>query len=160
MAGPKPRQAETERLREALVAFVLEVRAAYLATGASPLKHWDQLQSRMLSAAKRSGSIEEWATLLTRGLNLPALSNSGSSSLLTLVEVVSGLVEAEVMTSSKVLGMIEREMGLLMAMARAEAERRRDARDEAAAVEKGLGNLRERFAQKSATEILAEARGE
>lgn len=110
---------ETWRVMTAMV--LLDVRSAYLKAGASPLKHWDQILDRMRAAARTSGSVEEWHTSMCRSLQLGATSNSASSLLVELRTHVGSARGAW-------LDMIEREHGLLMAMARLEAERRKEAR--------------------------------
>ncbi len=80
-----------ERLRTLTVEVLLCYRAAYLKAGASPLKHWDQLQDRMRSAARRSQTPEEWATALSRGLQLPSLNVDGKRGdvLQTLIDLLA-----------------------------------------------------------------------
>lgn len=117
-------EATKDKLRTKTVEVLLVMRAAYLASGANPLKHWDQIQDRMRSAARRSQTPEEWATALARGLQLPALSSSGSRALLDLVAAV-----AERGCAAAWLDLIEREYGLLMALCRLCAEERRATKD-------------------------------
>lgn len=116
---------QKERLRSLIVEFLLEVRAAYLRAGGSPLKHWDQMQNRMRSAARRTSSPAEWATQLLRGLQLPAPSSLASQALLDL----DGYVR-EAGVGRAWLALIELEYGLLMALTRKCAEQRREAREE------------------------------
>lgn len=112
-------EAAKEKLRTLTVEVLLSMRAAYLATGASPLTHWDTLQNRMRSAARRSENPEEWATALARGLQLQALNSSASRALVDLVAHV-----AEQSCAPAWLDLVEREYGLLMAMTRRLAEER------------------------------------
>lgn len=123
---PRLTREQAESLRTKTVELLLELRRAYLAAGGSPLKHWDQIQNRMLSAARRSASPDEWATKMQRGLQLPTLGKAGCQALVDLGAAVREL-EAE----REWLEMIEREYGLLMAMARLAADRRREQRDAA-----------------------------
>lgn len=111
-----------EEWRAQTVAVLLDLRAAYLANGASALKHWDQMLDRMRAAARTSASVEEWHTSMMRSLQLGAPSSGASSMLTTLVALVGPY-------RSEWLDLIEREHGLLLAMARLEAERRRDVRE-------------------------------
>lgn len=114
-----------ERLRTLTVEFLMEVRRAYLMAGASPLKHWDQIQSRLLSAARRSTTADEWTTALLRGLQLPALGGSrkgGNNASRALIDLTSEVRESG--AASEWLDMIQREYGLLMALTREAAERR------------------------------------
>lgn len=120
---------QKERLRTLTVEYLLEVRRAYLMAGASPLKHWDQIQSRLLSAARRSTTADEWTTALLRGLQLPALGGSrrgGSSASRALIDLTSAVREAD--AAAEWLDLIQREYGLLMALTREAAEKRADAR--------------------------------
>lgn len=112
-----------ERLRTLTVEVLLEARAAYLVSGANPMRHWDQLQNRMLSAARRSATAEEWVTALWRGLQLPAPSSSASQALRDLTAKV-----VELGCATAWLELIEREFGVLIAMARGCAEARAAAR--------------------------------
>lgn len=113
---------EMERWREATTGVLLDLRSAYLRAGASPLKHWDQLLDRMRAAARTAASVEEWHTSMSRSLQLGAPSNSASSALADLRALVGA-------ARSEWLDMIEREHGLLIAMARLEAVRRKGERD-------------------------------
>lgn len=113
---------EMERWREATTGVMLDLRSAYLRAGASPLKHWDQLLDRMRAAARTAASVEEWHTSMSRSLQLGAPSNSASSALADLRALVGA-------ARSEWLDMIEREHGLLIAMARLEAVRRKGERD-------------------------------
>lgn len=116
---------QKEHLRTLTVEYLLEVRRAYLMAGASPLKHWDQIQSRLLSAARRSTTADEWTTALLRGLQLPALSGSrkgGNSASRVLIELTSAVREAD--AAAPWLDLIQREYGLLMALTREAAEKR------------------------------------
>lgn len=115
---------QAEQLRSLTVEMILEVRRAYLASGASPLKHWDQLQNRALSSARRASSADEWVTMLCRGLQLPALSSSASRALLDLTHAVR-----EMGAAGQWLSMLDREIGLVMALARVSSEERRAARE-------------------------------
>jgi hypothetical protein len=119
---------------------LLEMRGMYLAAGASPLKHWDQIQDRMRAATRTSTTPSEWCSRLLRDLALGAPSSSLSRSMDALYIAVSEV------KASEWLDLVEREAGYVMAMARLEAERRRgeredlrreaEASDQIAAVEK------------------------
>jgi hypothetical protein len=121
-----------ERLRTLTVELLLELRSAYLGTpGCNVLKHWDQLQSRMLAASRQSESVEEWTTKMVRTLQLGALRVDSSRSSRDLADFVR-----ENNCSRAWLDLIEREFGYLIAMARGIAEQRKEAaqaaREEAA----------------------------
>lgn len=111
-----------EAVRHLTVFALLDLRTAYLANGASPLKHWDQILDRMRAAARTSASVAEWHSAMLRGLQLGAPTSAACSGLSELQSTVGA-------ASGDFLDLIEREHGLLLAMARLEAERRRDARD-------------------------------
>ena len=116
---------EKERLRSLSVEMLLEMRAAYLSTaGASPLKNWDILQSRMRSAARTSSSVEEWATDMARALRLEAPRPVYSETLRRLCDRVR-----EHASGTAFLDLLDQEWGYLIAMARAVAEQRKEARD-------------------------------
>ena len=119
-----------ETLRNLTVLVLLDLRAAYLAAGASPLRHWDQLLDRLRAAARTSAGVEEWHSAMCRSLQLPAPSSSACSALDELVMTVGPL-------RSEWLDLLEREHGYLLAKSRLEAERRRDARDANAKGETG-----------------------
>lgn len=110
-----------ETMRTATILVLLDLRAAYLANGASPLRHWDQVLDRMRAATRTTSTVEEWHTTMLRGLQLGAPSSSACSRLLELVSVVAG-------DRAAWLDLIERESGYLLAAARLESERRRDER--------------------------------
>ncbi len=124
---------QQKRVLERLtVDLLMEIRAAYLATpGCSALKHWDQMQSRMRVASRTCSSVQEWATAMHRGLQLPAPRSSTSSALWALVN------EVDIMQRGQAawLDLVEREYAYLLSRCRLEAERRRDAR------EAGLGGV-------------------
>ena len=109
-------------MRSATVLLILELRAMYLANGASPLKHWDQISDRTRSSARKSTSVQEWSSALMRSLQLAAPSKSASSAISSLLATVAE-------RSAEWLDLVERECGLLMALAREEAERRKDVRE-------------------------------
>jgi hypothetical protein len=109
-----------EAIRDAAVALVLETRREYLAAGASPLDHWSHLHDRLLVAARTCETTEQLVTAYRRGLRLGAPS-SGSSA-----EAVRLVLAADV-EHRAALELIESEIGLVIAKARLEAERRRDA---------------------------------
>jgi len=111
-------------VRDAAVALLMEARAEYLTNGANPLKHWDQLQDRLAAAMRTSGSAEQLVSTLRRGLNLSAPSSAFSNTATLLV----GAMDADPMLW---IGLLESELGYLMARARVEAERRKAAREEA-----------------------------
>jgi hypothetical protein len=115
-------ESEKEKLRTETVEVLLSIRAAYLAQGANALKHWTQLSDRMRGAVRTSESPEEWYTTMLRTLQIRAAPSLLSSTcLLELADHVRELGAA-----SEWLDMVEREYGLLIAMARKTAEERRD----------------------------------
>jgi len=109
---------QQRRVREAIVYLVLEARAEYLAGGANPLKHWDQIQDRMRAAARTSRALPDWATAFARGLSLSAPSKGRSSAILELMTAADG-------ETSRVLALVEDEHSYLIALARRAAEEAR-----------------------------------
>lgn len=114
-----------DRIIDAVVVMLLEVRAEYLAGGANALKHWQQLHDRALLATRTSSRISEWTTTLARALQLGSPSKSRSSAMITLCEEVDA-------DDAEALDLIEDELGYVMARCRLEAERRKAAREEVA----------------------------
>lgn len=113
--------------RQHTVALLVALRAEYLAAGASPLKHWDQLQDRVRIAARTSESAGQWVSALARSLGLGAPTKARSSATTTLCELVGDNKR----DNAAFLDQVEEECGLLMALAVQEATRRRAARDAA-----------------------------
>jgi len=122
---------DTEIARAAVVRLVLALRAEYLAAGANPLKHWEQLHERLRAAARTTGTAEEFATKLQRDLRIATVTSSFCSATTELVDAVGG-------EHAALLDLIDREHGYIMALARKAAdEKRREAqakRDVRAAV--------------------------
>ena len=120
---------QLERLRTMTVEVLLTVRAMYLSEygGSVALKHWEHLQTRAMSAARRAANPDEWTTLVLRGLRLQSVSKSASRALVDLGSAVKELGAQQAW-----LDMVEREIGLLMAMARLAAEERQQQREERA----------------------------
>ncbi len=114
--------------RTLVVALLMPVRAEYLAAGANPLKHWDQIQDRVRIASRTSESMAQWVTTLTRNLGLGAPSKRRSLATEALAQAV-GDGKRE---NAAFLDFLEEECGLLMALANQEATRRRE--DRAAAL--------------------------
>lgn len=113
-------ESDKERLEKLTTDLILELRRAYLAAGASPLKHWDQLQARVRMAARTSSSLAEWVTSVSRSLNLSSPANS-----LSLATKTLGLAIAETCYPEEWLALVESEHTYLMACARLEAQRRK-----------------------------------
>lgn len=105
-------------VEQKVVAWVLMVRAVYLATGASPLKHWDQIQERIRMAARTSETVAEWVTSVVRSLGLPAPGKECSSA---TVDLIAAVPAGE---SSVFFDHVESEYSYIMALARLESERR------------------------------------
>lgn len=115
-----------ESLRTKTVEVILDLRALHLSGGASPLKHWDVLMNRVKSAARRSETPEQWVTKLAHGLQIQAPSNSASSSIMALVNLVT-----ETRCAAEWLALVESEGAYLLALTRKIAEERRSARENA-----------------------------
>lgn len=77
-----------EALTDATVDVLLAIRGAYLAAGASPLKHWDQLYDRMTVATRTTTGPEEWVTALLNGLKLGAPDRRTTDAVTALAERV------------------------------------------------------------------------
>lgn len=114
----------SDELRQATVRLVLDVRREYLMCGASPLKAWDQIGDRMRAATRQSTGPEEWATRLCRSLQLGQPSSSTSHSMAAL-----SVLLPDRRARGDWLDLIEREHAYVIALARLEAERRRDVRE-------------------------------
>jgi hypothetical protein len=112
-----------EVVRDLTRDVILEMRAQYLANGANAMKHWEQIEARVKAAAMSTSTVGEWASELMRTLRLGAPSSSLSSALLTLVAEVDGRG-----MSQRWAEQVERELGLLMAEVRVEADARRERR--------------------------------
>lgn len=112
-----------DRVIDAVVALLLEVRAEYLAAGANALKHWQQLQDRALLATRTSERMSEWVTTLRKELQLGSPSNSASRAVIALCEEVDA-------DDAEALDLIEDELGYVMARCRVEAMRRKAAKEE------------------------------
>lgn len=110
----------SEAVREAVVALVLEARREYLAAGANALDHWNHLHDRLLVAVRTSETIEQAVTAYRKGLRLGAPSSGSSAEAVRLVRAADA-------DAREALDLIESEIGLVLALARVESERRRDA---------------------------------
>lgn len=115
------KEQQREAVRDAAVALVMETRAEFLASGASALTHWDQLHDRLLVSMRSSETVETLVTAWRKGLRLGAPSLPSS-------EASQRLVEAADADAQEMIEMLEAEIGLVMARARLEAERRKEAR--------------------------------
>lgn len=119
---------EMQDLRILTRDLLLEVRAQYLAAGASPLKHWDQLADRLRAAIATTATPEELVTSLLRGLNLSAPSSSVSWAMVRLSDEVAAMN-----ATRPYFDMLEREYALVHALTRLEAEDRKERRAATAA---------------------------
>lgn len=107
------------------VDLLLDLRAQYLAGGANPLKHWDQLSTRLRSAARRASGVEDWHTMMCRSLQLESPSKNNCHSLIGLVREIDTPKKSQVW-----LDMLEQRWGLVIATARLTAEQRKEEREE------------------------------
>jgi len=114
-----------DRVLDAVVELLLEVRSEYLRAGANTLKHWQQIHDRALLATRTSERISEWATTLASELQLGSPSSSRSSATIALCDEVDA-------DDLEALDLIEDELGYVMARCRLEAERRKESREAAA----------------------------
>lgn len=117
---------EREQLRTQTVEVLLEVRRHYLMEHGSSvaMKHWDHLLNETRIGAKTCGSPEEWVTQIGRRLRLPALLSSGCQALVDLTCMIR-----ERDCRREWFDMLEREDGLLLAVARVTAEKRKESGD-------------------------------
>ena len=111
-----------ERIREATVLLILDLRAQYLANGASALTHWDQIATRMQSSIRQASTIDTWFSLMMRKLQIQAPSSNSAYSISALKTAVG----SELMEWRRI---VEKEAGALLAQARLAAEQRRADRD-------------------------------
>ena len=107
-------------MANATVVVLLDARRMALRNGANPLKLWDQLQTRMRAAARTTASAPEWSTKFLRDLQIGAPDKELSRSIEALAAATQG-------RSAAWLALVEREHGYIIASARLEAERRKDA---------------------------------
>jgi len=107
-----------EELRAKTVSVVMGLRRLYLAGGASPLKHWDQITSRLRSAARRTSTVSAWATAMLKGLALNGPDSSISSDLVELERMAREVGERTWIRQ------LEGEYSLVIAEAQIEAQRR------------------------------------
>jgi hypothetical protein len=118
-------EVQLEQLRTKTVELLLELRRLYLRSPqANMLKHWEILQNRMLSAARRAANPDEWVTSMLRGMQIPSVSSACSAAIVSL-----GGAVREAGAAREWLDMVEREYGLLLAMARLAAEQARESRE-------------------------------
>lgn len=127
---PRLTEDQRESLVVATVDVVMEARRMALMQGASPLKLWDQLTSRLRAAARSSERAESWASKFIRDLQINAPSKDLSLAIQALAATVGP-------GASAWLDLIDREYGYVIARARIEAERRKAARDPSVAAGHG-----------------------
>lgn len=72
---------EKKEAQRLTVLLLLEVRREMLSAGANPLKHWDQLQDRLLIASRTTATLHGWFAALCKHLCLPAVDSSTSLAL-------------------------------------------------------------------------------
>jgi hypothetical protein len=119
---PKGRRKMKEDLEQArlyTMLVVMEIRRLYLTAGANPLKHWEQLATRLRAAARTTAGVGEWVTSMLRSLGIPSPDKSLSLKMCDLEEEVS------VVSASKWLDMLEREGAYIIALCQVEADERR-----------------------------------
>ena len=118
----------SDRMRQHVVEYVLEVRREYLAAGNSALTHWTQIEQRLRASARTCATAREWTADVARRLRLGAASSSRSSVMADLVATAHGRDRA-------FLDLVERESPLVIAEARLESEQIR--KDKAALAAEG-----------------------
>lgn len=118
-------ETDKEKLRTMLVEVLLELRSLYLRTSqANVLEHWRIILDRMQIAARTSGNIDEWVTSASLRLQIPQLGNSASSTLLQLSNFVR---ERDGWRVARTV--VDRERGLLEALARKTVEEEKASRE-------------------------------
>jgi len=119
--------AKRERLRTLTTDLILQIRSEYLRSGyGNVLKHWEQLETRLRAAASTSATPEELSTKYVRSLQLVGL---GKESCRVLAELADYVRENG--CSIDWLELIDQESTYLMALAKLQAEQRKEAREEA-----------------------------
>lgn len=111
-----------ERLRTLTVEFLLDLYRQAIRSGWSALDLWDQMSTRLRAAARTSAGPDEWTSAMLRSLKQPGPGKDSSGSLIDLTAQVR-----EWACASAWLDLLEREHGLLIAMARKLNEERRAA---------------------------------
>ena len=111
-----------EAMRGATVDLILSLRAQYLANGASPLKHWDQISERIQASIRQTSTVDQWCSLMMRQLQLQSPSLNSASSIAALRSTVG----VHVLAWQR---MVANETGALMADARLLAEQRKLGRE-------------------------------
>lgn len=113
-----------QSLRATTARLMLDLRAEFLAGGASAISHWDQLHSRFRASAMTTSSVQEFVTDVARRLRLESPSKDRCST----IDALSGLV-AELDCRDEWLTLVEIEIDYIAALARLEAERRKEERE-------------------------------
>lgn len=121
----KQNPSESETLLALTVDVMLDLRAAFLKSGANSLTHWTQLETRMRSAERRAQDPEEWFTLMLKGLQIEGASLNSCRSSVELAKFVDSREKNQAWHE-----LIERRWGMVMATARLTAEQRREAKEE------------------------------
>lgn len=124
----RPKDVELDLMRSLLVDLMIALRSQAHGEGASPLKTWDQLESRMLAAARTSSGWMEWPTKVKSGLKLAAPRKETSSAILALVQHLDAMGSVGMITPTEFLQRVETEVALLIAMARDRTEKNRSDR--------------------------------
>ena len=115
-------EASKRVLEGLLVEVVLQTRAEYLRTG-SPniLKHWDLIRDRLRAGARTNSTPEDLWAFLRRKLQLRGPTADSSRSFEALRSQV-----ADLGAGREFCALVERRADVVMAMARLEAERRKE----------------------------------
>ena len=123
-----------DNLKQSVVRFLDTLRRDALSAGLSPLTQYDQIQTRARWGTRTASTIQEWADLVRRGLRVVSFSAQTSNALLVLCQDFdtwaseSGITRTR--ATSRVLSMIESEIGWFIALLRVAAQDRRDAYNE------------------------------
>lgn len=101
---------DNDAVRTALVAFMIAVRDA------SPLRMWDQCQSRLRVAAMTTGDVPAFATRFARGMQAEVRSSVSSAT--------TALVDAVGAEHRACLSLVSREHAYVIALAQLATEKR------------------------------------
>lgn len=104
-----------------LIEMMLVFRSHYLSNyPRQALTHWERIKSVMMSASRRSRTVTEWTTRVTRDLQLKTLGKEGSS----IMSEVSKVIDDDLEEWAFARRVLDREMGAIEAGAREIAEQR------------------------------------
>lgn len=116
-------QEQVELFRQRTMDVILALRAQYLAMGGNSLTHWDQIAARATGALRTTTTAAQWTSEVLRRLRIVAPSSSLSLAMVALEADVDGRG-----LSATWRLVMRRELPVVIAEARLEAEARQKAR--------------------------------